>query len=249
MPSPDIQQRQHDQYIYPYHHIPYIDSKGIGRRVRFLDWGFEYLLYNERVVEILKSMNLKSILDVGCGDGYLLGQIADIDIVKIGVDINGRAIQFAKAFFPTVDYRSSDVSEVTGTFDAVCAVEVIEHIPDAMVSPFLQLIAARVRPSGALVISVPTTNEPLNSKHFRHYDLSLLENHISILAPRFSLEHFEFYYQKTLIERIYRALTNNKIVQGESPLLRRFVWPYVKRKAAEAESSTGLHLIAVLRSS
>ncbi|MDO8421542.1 MAG: class I SAM-dependent methyltransferase [Parvibaculum sp.] len=246
-PVPDIQRRQQDQYVYPYHHIPFLDERGQGRRSRMLDWGFEYLLYNHKVVEIINALTPNSVLDVGCGDGYLLGQLPDTIQKRVGVDINARALGFAKAFFPNVEFKNCDVSEIEETFDVVCAIEVIEHIPDDSVANFLALISARVSPGGSLIISVPTTNEPLNSKHFRHYDLPLLEAHLSSLPSDFMIVKTQYYYRKTLWERIYRKLTKNLLIQGEIPLMRRFVWQNAKNQAGKATSANGLHLIAILR--
>lgn len=246
-PVPHIQQRQQDQYVFPYHHISHIDDRGQGHRIRCLGWGFEYLLYNKRIVELICSLKPNSVLDVGCGDGYLLGQIPNDVAKKVGVDINLRALGFASAFFPHVDYRASDVADIEETFDVVCAIEVIEHIPDDEVSGFLKLISERVKPGGHILISVPTTNEPLNSKHFRHYDMPLLTSQIEFLATNFTLAHIEYYYRKTFVERVYQKLTKNIFVYGEIPVLRRLVWPYVARNATKATDKDGLHLIAILK--
>ncbi len=245
--APDIQQRQREQYAFPYHHIPFIDERGEGRRIRILKWGFEYLAYMEHLAQEVTSLRPSSVLDVGCGDGYFLGRIGKQVPLRVGVDIDDRALSFARAFVPGVDYRSCNVADVSETFDVVSAIEVLEHIPDESVSGFLQAVASRVKAGGVLIISVPTTNVPLNSKHFRHYDLPLLESHIEKSSLGMSLVRSQFYYKDTLLERLYQRATRSVFVQGEIPLLRGFVWRHVKQSAPTATSSNGLHLIAVLR--
>jgi 2-polyprenyl-3-methyl-5-hydroxy-6-metoxy-1,4-benzoquinol methylase len=239
----NIQRRQQDQYSYPYHHIPFIDERGEGRRIRVLKWGFEYLLYMDRLMDEIRALRPSSVLDVGCGDGYLLGHLGEEVGLRVGVDINERALSFAKAFFPAVEYRNCDVADVSESFDVVSAVEVLEHIPDEGVRAFLQAIFARVKLDGSLFISVPTTNEPLNSKHFRHYDLPLLKEQIADAELNLSVVRSNFYYKRTFIERLYQRITSSLFVQGEIPLFRWIVWRYVRRCASSANSSDGLHLI------
>lgn len=246
-PVPDIQKRQQDQYAFPYHHISHIDERGDGSRIRYLGWGFEYLIYTRRVVEVVRSLGAQSVLDVGCGDGYLLSQIPNEVPIKVGVDINRRALSFARAFSPDIDFRDTDVANVEEKFDVVCAIEVIEHIPDDDVEGFLTLISQRVKPGGHIVISVPTVNEPLNSKHFRHYDSALLKAQLAVLKPKFKITQEEFYYRKTLLERCYRRITGNIFLYGEIPILRRLVWRYVSKNAVCATESDGVHLMVVLK--
>ncbi|MAB15387.1 class I SAM-dependent methyltransferase [Parvibaculum sp.] len=242
--TPDIQHIQREQYVFPYHHISFIDDRGQGSRVRILSWGFEYLIYNTRLASIVQSLEPRSVLDVGCGDGYFLGQLHDKIPTRVGVDIDERALKFAQAFHPHVDYRKADVKDLSERFDVVCAVEVLEHIPDNDISSFLRAMASRVAADGSIVVSVPTVNEPLNRKHFRHYDLPLLEKQFAEALPEYVLEHSEYFYRRTFAERLYRRLTSSFLFRGEIPLLRRFVWGAAKRSAISADSRNGLHLIA-----
>lgn len=101
----DSQDIQFRQYGRPYHHDPYFDEMGEGHR-RGMDWGFEYLLYSNKLREHVLAENPKSVLDVGCGDGrFLKGLPAAIDR-RVGLDINDRALGFARAFSPDVDFRA-----------------------------------------------------------------------------------------------------------------------------------------------
>lgn len=238
--SQDIQYRQ---YEFPYHHIPFLDKRGDGKRIRALKWGFEYLVYMNHIAETIEKFSPSSVLDVGCGDGYLL-RLLDCPL-RVGVDINDRALSFARAFCPAADFRNMDVSCVEESFDVVCAIEVLEHIPDADVSAFLKSIASRVKTGGRLIISVPTINSLLNQKHFRHYDQGLLVQQVRAAIPNMLMCHTEFFYKRTFLEGMYQILTDNPFLQGEIPLLRRYVWRYVKKHAAAAGSKNGIHLISI----
>jgi 2-polyprenyl-3-methyl-5-hydroxy-6-metoxy-1,4-benzoquinol methylase len=200
-----------------------------------------------RVAEIVAAERPLSVLDVGCGDGYLLGTLPTTIPIRRGVDIDDRALAFARAFFPDVDYRGESIAAVQEQFDVVCAIEVVEHIPDEEVNDFLRATAACLKPGGLLLISVPTTNLPLNPKHFRHYDRVLLRSQIVEAVPAAEIEAMDYYYTLTAAERLYRRLTRSAICQGEIPLVRRAVWRYARRKAGAATDRNGHHLIARIR--
>ena len=161
---------QDDLYEFPYHHIPYFDGNGYGRRYRDLQWGFEYLCYLKYAKEIVESLRPSSVLDVGCGTGRFIGLLGDSIHRKVGVDLSERAIAFAKAFHAAtkdagIDFHATDASCIAGDFDVVTAIEVLEHIPDAEVPGFLQTLMSRAKSGGHVLLSVPTTNCPLNRKH------------------------------------------------------------------------------------
>jgi 2-polyprenyl-3-methyl-5-hydroxy-6-metoxy-1,4-benzoquinol methylase len=243
----DSQEIQSQQYSYPYHHIPYVKGAGDGVRIRMLNWGFEYLICKERLVDLIAREKPKAVLDVGCGDGALLGALPASIKARIGIDTNPRAISFARAFFPDVEFRCGNIDSVQETFDIVCAIEVLEHIPDNAIGDFLEAIASCIAPGGALLISVPTSNEPVNHKHFRHYDLESLMQQTERPLTGIVLEYVEYFYVRTMLEHLYQKLTQNPLIYGELPFLRRFVYRYARRCAVGATKANGVHLIAKFR--
>lgn len=93
----DSQEIQSRQYGYPYHHLPFINETGKGYRAREVDWGFEYLLYMRKLRGYVSAENPESVLDVGCGDGFLLGSLPTDIKRRVGLDINERALSFGRA--------------------------------------------------------------------------------------------------------------------------------------------------------
>ncbi len=73
-----------------------------------------------------------TVLDIGCGNGALTFDIAKKATKVIGIDLNGKNIEFAKERFsaPNVEYIIGDVTEnlPDKRFDAIILSNVLEHI-------------------------------------------------------------------------------------------------------------------------
>ncbi len=94
------------------------------------------------------------ILDIGCGGGILSEALSELGAQVTAIDRSTTIIGVAKAHQKEsgsqVDYRVQSVEELakekTGGFDAVLAMEVLEHVPD--VPEFLKECAVLVKPGG-----------------------------------------------------------------------------------------------------
>jgi SAM-dependent methyltransferase len=65
-----------------------------------------------------------SILDVGCGPGYVSGAAAERAAIPIGLDFSAEMIAIAKKKFPQIEFRQGDAQNLPfgdGTFDRVVA--------------------------------------------------------------------------------------------------------------------------------
>ena len=94
---------QNEQYSFPYHHIPYMDSWH-GHRFPTMDrhlwFGFEYLGYNMYLIDQIIKREPKCVLDVGCGDGKFLEMLKEETDNKMylkGIDVSEEAINLAKS--------------------------------------------------------------------------------------------------------------------------------------------------------
>jgi len=101
----------------------------------------------------------RRVLDVGCGPGTLAGNFAE-GHEWTATDLSTRQIEFAKKTYGTTGarfYRATPAGlpEHEGPFDAVTMVELIEHLPQALVDETIGEALERMRPGGKLVITTP----------------------------------------------------------------------------------------------
>jgi SAM-dependent methyltransferase len=240
-------QIQDDEYSFPYHHIPNLDSEGRISLSRSAKWGFGYLCTLTHVRELILSNKPSSLLDVGCGDGRFTGMISeDIDRC-LGVDLSERAISIAKALRPEIDFRATNVAAIEEGFDVVVAIETLEHVPDSGISAFVQALESRLNPGGRLVITVPSTNHPMQPKHYRHYDASLLQNQVEQSSQNLKLESIEYINRIYFPMRILLALHYNKLWVAEVKPLLQLYWKFYLNKMRQADSDDGTNVVGVFR--
>jgi SAM-dependent methyltransferase len=74
-----------------------------------------------------------SILDVGCGPGYVSAAAADRGAIPIGLDFSAEMIAIAKKKFPLIEFRQGDAQNLpfaNASFDRVVANFALLHLAD-----------------------------------------------------------------------------------------------------------------------
>lgn len=111
----------------------------------------------KRALTQVRARNARSVLDVGCGSGFFLDKVKEIDlaIAVAGIEINDDAAALARARGLEVYVRNFAFEPITGIAAAeiVTAFHVLEHVrkPDAFLVSLRQL----VRADGLVLIAVP----------------------------------------------------------------------------------------------
>lgn len=87
------------------------------------------------VIKILKPLEIKSVLDVGCGEGITLDRFKKEGIGKelVGIDYSNDALKIGKKIYPGLNLKKGDIykiQEKDNSYDLVMATEVLEHLKD-----------------------------------------------------------------------------------------------------------------------
>ena len=109
-----------------------------------------------------------SILDVGCGYGYLLARFGGWER-RVGVELSGHAGPLARrhAGAGVVQADLQGLLPFGQAFDVVVAINVIEHLPDPAAGA--QAIRDVLRPGGLCVVHLPTISGPVSRLLYRFF--------------------------------------------------------------------------------
>ena len=145
-----------DAAPFDYSTIPPGHYDRVFRRRRGIQSKWHHLKF-QRVARLVAGH--RRVLDVGCGPGTLLGMLGD-EHESVGVDITQPQIDYAREVYgaPNRSFYAcalQELPEEIEPFDAVTAVELIEHLPPDLLEDTLRSAMGRLRPGGRLVLTTP----------------------------------------------------------------------------------------------
>lgn len=114
------------------------------------------------------------ILDLGCGNGRLLGFFKNKDVEYIGIDNSDKIIEIARTKYPGVKFQIASALNLPfedDYFDKIFSIAVFHHIPSKKFRiKFLQQAKRVLKPNGLLILFVWN----LQQKRFWKYHLKYL---------------------------------------------------------------------------
>jgi SAM-dependent methyltransferase len=240
---------QAEQYRFPYHYLVDLDRADF---VKNLDWGLDYWTYMRKALALTKKYLSTEVLDVGCGDGYLLNHLMrnpDVgpEVRALGLDVDEKPIKFAQAFghdVPGLTFRVQDIASFDGAWPLVTCIETLEHISDELLPSFTRHLDRLVRPGGVLLVSVPSVVRPVIPKHHRHYTLDMLRAYV----PTYQL--LEVHYvsaRRRLLYQVVAKLLANRHVNLNVPPFRQLLLALHDRYTSDVGPDEGAHIVAAFQ--
>lgn len=108
------------------------------------------------MMKLVKRTGAKSILDVGCTNGFLSQKFRDLGMYTIGIDASATAVESARARTDeayVADTGKEALPLPDGKVELVWAGEIIEHVFDTEF--FVEELLRVTKPGGRLIISTP----------------------------------------------------------------------------------------------
>ncbi len=113
------------------------------------------LPYLESIPRNLKEHGCQSVLDLGCGSGWLSIYLARLGFSVTGIDIAEQAINLAGAWAEQenlkITFEAGDITSMNyaaGTFDAVVANSIFEHLTLNLAQTTVAELFSLLRPGG-----------------------------------------------------------------------------------------------------
>ncbi|AXS41504.1 cyclopropane-fatty-acyl-phospholipid synthase family protein [Breoghania sp. L-A4] len=125
-----------------------------------------------RILDLLDLSGGESILEVGCGWGAFALEAAATHGARVtGLTLSHEQLAHAREraretnLDAACDFRLQDYRDVTGTFDRVVSIEMIEAVGEAYWPQYFRVLSDRLAPGGTAVIQAITISE----QRFEHY--------------------------------------------------------------------------------
>jgi 2-polyprenyl-3-methyl-5-hydroxy-6-metoxy-1,4-benzoquinol methylase len=148
------------------------------------------------LLKLIDPEKNKCILDVGCGNGYLVNLLLSMGYKAYGIDASEKGIAIANQSNPghffVIDVSTNLLPEALKEleFDTLISTEVIEHLYDP--AGFVEFCAGILNRGGEFVISTPYHG------YLKNLTISLLNHWDKHWSPTWLGGHIKFWSKKTL---------------------------------------------------
>jgi len=150
--------------------------------------------YTLPAIKCLLPEGVLTILDVGCGNGYIASQLSAMGHNVIGIDASYDGIAIARKAHPDVRFEVysayDDLTDVVTETDVVVSSEVIEHLYRPKL--FLENVFKVLRPGGYVILTTPYHG------YLKNLALSLFDHWDKHHTVEREGGHIKFFSEKTL---------------------------------------------------
>src|SRR5689334_5098707 len=128
----------------------YYDDFSIGYE-RERGYGYHQLLDELEMRVVGPMAEGKSVLEIGCGTGLILGRLAKHAQRAVGIDLSPGMLQHARARgLEVVCSSATSLPFPSNSFDLVCSFKVLAHVPD--IATALAEITRVTKPGGRIAL-------------------------------------------------------------------------------------------------
>jgi len=248
-------------YEFPYHYLIKFEPDGYGSfcQCKNNSGGWRYASYLIRTIEEVGRHEFQSMVDIGCGDGFLLKKLAEKYPSKkfVGLDLSERAIGFAKLLNASDETSKMNVEFIcrdlireplNRRFDMATCVHVLEHIRPESLSEFLAAVGELINNQGKFIVLVPSTKGPVEKtkRHYQHFDERSLTR---VLSEHFRVETVEYLNNDGFWVKIISRIFTNRLFILNNSSLREWLFKLYMRRFLRCSRPNGHTLLAVCRKS
>jgi 2-polyprenyl-6-hydroxyphenyl methylase/3-demethylubiquinone-9 3-methyltransferase len=154
------------------------------------------------MVKALRESCVRSVLDLGCGNGACSAALQSRGFAVTGCDISASGIAFARQAHPTIEFFEHDIAlplppHCVRCYDAVVSLEVVEHLlrPRHLVASAYEAL----RPGGVFVMSTPFHG------YWKNLALAIMNSFDDHWHPLRDFGHVKFFSRKTLLLLVREA--------------------------------------------
>jgi SAM-dependent methyltransferase len=168
----------------------FASAAGMAGATNYADWTFS----------LFAPWARGRVLEVGCGVGTFTKLLVAAPQVErlVSIDVSAAAVEKCRTAIsdPRLDLRHADLHQMTGSFDLVVCMNVLEHIEDDRAA--LRQLWRLVGPGGTLFLLVPAhqslfTSFDAESGHFRRYNKRAMRGLMrDVAAARADIRSFYF---------------------------------------------------------
>nr|WP_298890155.1 methyltransferase domain-containing protein [uncultured Acinetobacter sp.] len=165
--------------------------EAVAARRRFLQTG-AYQPLQQAVSELLQSISAKTVLDIGCGEGYYTQAMANVVPQVVAVDIAKSAVQTAakQAQQSNEHNKVQNITWVVGTGAVLPVLDQSMNVCTSLFSPLPKMEMLRVlKKQGYLIIATPAPQHlfAMREALFDEVKAHEPDNFVTQMAPEFSL--------------------------------------------------------------